>query len=599
MQQELLKEWLNNEEINVLVDVEDLGSNLASHFIASYMSTVKDTIDFDDFRALIKLSVAFHNDEKYAWIKSKGATDIDLLMLKQRIDAYQKKIERLNLGEHLAWRLNFTSSVSNRALLALNMNKNSIIHDESLPSFLTSVDHIVRTLLNQSLSKIQARQLVLDANLQFPPYINSNTLANILFVLHPQAFPLTNNYIRSQFKNILGLKVTNTPAGYIELAESLDALAQQSELPKDYSMAVFDRFLADYERQAREDSENSQAEAAEETIDEEAIAQVSTIGSLNTILFGAPGTGKTYRTRRLAVKLADPVWYGNHEDDEQAIKAYYAALTQSEQARIQFTTFHQSFVYEDFIEGFKAQTTEDGSIHYAVEDGVFKNMALSAIENPELNYVLIIDEINRGNISRIFGELITLLEDDKRLGRDNELSTTLPYSKKIFTVPQNLYIIGTMNTADKSLAQLDLALRRRFDFVEMMPDTELLGDIKIFGESVAHLLDTINKRIQALLDREHVIGHAYFMSLLGKTDADERNALAQQIIKNKIIPLLQEYFFDDWESIMRVLGKHSPMLIRKKESFEDLGVKPLYQLNIDALGEQAFYEGIKSRYEGN
>ena len=162
-------------------------------------------------------------------------------------------------------------------------------------------------------------------------------------------------------------------------------------------------------------------------------------------------------------------------------------------------------------------------------------MALSAIENPELNYVLIIDEINRGNISRIFGELITLLEDDKRLGRDNELSTTLPYSKKIFTVPQNLYIIGTMNTADKSLAQLDLALRRRFDFVEMMPDTELLGDIKIFGESVAHLLDTINKRIQALLDREHVIGHAYFMSLLGKTDADERNALAQQIFKNKIM----------------------------------------------------------------
>ena len=192
-----------------------------------------------------------------------------------------------------------------------------------------------------------------------------------------------------------------------------------------------------------------------------------------------------------------------------------------------------------------------------------------------------------------------MLEDDKRLGRDNELSTILPYSKKIFTVPQNLFIIGTMNTADKSLAQLDLALRRRFDFVEMMPDTELFGDTKIFGESVAHLLKTINKRIQALLDREHVIGHAYFMSLLGKTDADERNALAQQIFKNKIIPLLQEYFFDDWESIMRVFGKQSPMLILKKESFEDLGVKPLYQLNIDALGEQAFYEGIKSRYEGN
>ena len=595
MQQELLKEWLNNEEINVLVDVEDLGSNLASHFIASYMSTVKDTIDFDDFKTLIKLSVIFHNDEKYAWINAKGASEIDLSLLKKRMDTYQRKITQLNLDEDLLWRLNHTSAVSSNALLAINMKKNSIIHHETLPKFLKSVDSVIRRLLNKNLSKTNARQLLLDADLQFPPNININTLANILFVLLPQAFPLTNNHIRRQFENVLGLKVTSTPDGYIELAESLDKIAAENGLPNTFSMAVFDRFLSTYGQQEREELDDVE----EEKIDDEAIQQVSAISSLNTILFGAPGTGKTYQTRRLAVKLADPVWYGNHEDDEQAIKNYYAELTQSDEPRIQFTTFHQSFAYEDFIEGIKAKTSEKGEIFYEIENGVFTTLALNASENPNQNYVLIIDEINRGNISRIFGELITLLEDDKRAGNDNELYVTLPYSKEVFAVPRNLYLIGTMNTTDKSLAQLDLALRRRFDFVEMMPDTELLADVKVFGENVAQMLEIINMRIQALLDREHVIGHAYFMPLLGKNDADERNALAQQIFKNKIIPLLQEYFFDDWESIMRVLGNQSQMLITKNDSFEDLSNKAIYQLNIDALGEQMFYEGIKSRYEGN
>lgn len=595
MDKEIVNEWLNDEDIKVLANVEDLGSNLASHFIAAYMGTVTDTIDFDDFKTLIKLSVIFHNDEKYAWIKAKGASEIDLSLLKKRMDTYQRKITQLNLDEDLLWRLNHTSAVSSNALLAINMKKNSIIHHETLPKFLKSVDSVIRRLLNKNLSKTNARQLLLDADLQFPPNININTLANILFVLLPQAFPLTNNHIRRQFENVLGLKVTSTPDGYIELAESLDKIAAENGLPNTFSMAVFDRFLSTYGQQEREELDDVE----EEKIDDEAIQQVSAISSLNTILFGAPGTGKTYQTRRLAVKLADPVWYGNHEDDEQAIKNYYAELTQSDEPRIQFTTFHQSFAYEDFIEGIKAKTSEKGEIFYEIENGVFTTLALNASENPNQNYVLIIDEINRGNISRIFGELITLLEDDKRAGNDNELYVTLPYSKEVFAVPRNLYLIGTMNTTDKSLAQLDLALRRRFDFVEMMPDTELLADVKVFGENVAQMLEIINMRIQALLDREHVIGHAYFMPLLGKNDADERNALAQQIFKNKIIPLLQEYFFDDWESIMRVLGNQSQMLITKNDSFEDLSNKAIYQLNIDALGEQMFYEGIKSRYEGN
>ena len=154
-----------------------------------------------------------------------------------------------------------------------------------------------------------------------------------------------------------------------------------------------------------------------------------------------------------------------------------------------------------------------------------------------------------------------------------------------------------MNTADKSLAQLDLALRRRFDFVEMLPDTQLLNQALVFGQSVGQILGIINKRIQALLSREHVIGHAYFMPLLDKEDEDERHELAKQIFKNKIIPLLQEYFFDDWDSIRKVLGHNSGLLIVREKPFEGLNHKPVYHLDFDALDKPEFYEGMMTAYE--
>lgn len=178
-------------------------------------------------------------------------------------------------------------------------------------------------------------------------------------------------------------------------------------------------------------------------------------------------------------------------------------------------------------------------------------------------HVLIIDEINRGNISAIFGELITLIEDDKRLGASEELKVDLPYSKKKFCVPSNLYIIGTMNTADRSVESLDAALRRRFSFTEIMPEPELLAKDDFSGLKIAHyenginlkeMLIKINSRIEKLKDRDHTIGHSYFYSLLKFNDGEDLRQELINIFKNKIIPLLEEYFYGDWEKIGMILG---------------------------------------------
>ena len=219
--------------------------------------------------------------------------------------------------------------------------------------------------------------------------------------------------------------------------------------------------------------------------------------------------------------------------------------------RYKFVTFHQSYSYEDFIEGIKPVMTEDDikqELGYKIEDGVFKALCEEARNDPGNKYAIFIDEINRGNVSAIFGELITLIEQDKRKGEANEISVQLPYSKALFSVPANIDIYGTMNTADRSVEALDTALRRRFSFVEMMPDVSLLKSNEIDDINLKDVLSTINDRIEILIDRDHTIGHSYFMNINNSKEL-------KLAFKDKIVPLLQEYFYGDYGKIGLVLGE--------------------------------------------
>lgn len=279
---------------------------------------------------------------------------------------------------------------------------------------------------------------------------------------------------------------------------------------------------------------------------------------LNLILYGPPGTGKTFELRR----------------------TYFPRFSRNPSADYTFITFHQSYGYEDLLEGIRPHVHGEngeggGRLAYRLEDGVFKRAVQAALElagwkgtidafcqlRPQERqqklenappYAVFIDEINRGNVARIFGELITLLEPDKRLGAEHELMVTLPYSRTRFGVPTNLHVIGTMNTADRSVEALDAALRRRFEFQELSPDPSLLQfERKMEGNvDLEQMLRTMNHRIEKLLDRDHCLGHAYFLGL----QDDPTLAALKRVFRNKVLPLLKEHFFGDWGKIGLVLG---------------------------------------------
>lgn len=262
--------------------------------------------------------------------------------------------------------------------------------------------------------------------------------------------------------------------------------------------------------------------------------------------------------------LSEQLEFLNAKNSSRKIEDFY-----------KFITFHQSYSYEEFVEGIKPSINNDednATISYEYDRGIFKEICQQANSDPENNYLLIIDEINRGNISKIFGELITLIESDKRVipngerifentkTQNEELVVTLPYTKSKFGVPSNLYILGTMNTSDRSIASIDIALRRRFKFVEMMPNSDLVAD---FECNFKEIFEKLNTKIKILLDRDHQIGHSYFI----KTKYAEADInILKEIWFSEILPLLNEYFYCDWEKLKLII----PGFIKKLDVPETL-----------------------------
>lgn len=310
----------------------------------------------------------------------------------------------------------------------------------------------------------------------------------------------------------------------------------------------------------------------------------------------------TYHLSDYGIELVDKIienWENNYPELFGDFLNYENCV---EHGRVKFITFHQSYSYEEFIEGIRP-TVDSDELTYSLVNGVFKEISDKAKNYPKHNYVIIIDEINRGNISKIFGELITLIEPSKRLmshdPNEHPKKVTLPYSKKAFGVPNNLYILGTMNTADKSIALLDSALRRRFSFTEMLPNSSVIKDkIAIEGIDVIKLFETINSRIEFLIDKDHMIGHSYFLKI---KDNQTIEGLAI-IFKNEIIPLLSEYFFGDFEKIQLVLGDNKDwkserdskffrikpsqqkVLFGRDEAVDGYDEKIIFELNDELLG---------------
>ena len=500
----------------------------------------------------------------------------------------------------------------------------------------------------------------------------------------------TNDYLKEKYGYINKSYSKSYVCGVYEVDKPLDSeklVRDMFEILNDYSSANFVL------------NGSSISEPNPSLVKEQG---VKVMPHLNQILYGPPGTGKTYSSINKALEILEPEFLALNKDNRTALKERFDSLIKANQ--IGFVTFHQSFSYEDFVEGIKASTGKDNQVSYDVEDGIFKRMCQESlndplkkfhdqldifktqlkdlssplelqtvnkkafkleydggdtfkvfqeaaqrdkpsytpvngleklyltggkegiynpsytqpifdyfkqeynvpdyIEKPHKDSVLIIDEINRGNIASIFGELITLIEPSKRAGGAEAIKIKLPYSKADFAVPSNLYLIGTMNTADKSLAQVDIALRRRFDFIEMMTDYDVLSKIpKIEGINVKALVEAINERIELLYDREHTIGHSFFLPLISCATIEN----LASIFELQLLPLLEEYFFEDWERVGQVLGdplksdKELRFIIEKFDSpkiiklmgrdWESPGIQP-YMRNNRALKNPQAYIGI-------
>jgi len=285
------------------------------------------------------------------------------------------------------------------------------------------------------------------------------------------------------------------------------------------------------------------------------------------IIYGPPGTGKTFWAQRAAHDLAAHSTFGRPFDQLAEEEQREVNGGDTSGGLVRLCCFHPAYGYEDFIEGYRPETTSSGQIVFRLRDGAFKRLAKDAAKTPERRFFLIVDEINRGDIPRIFGELLTVLEKDKR-GK----SIVLPVSGEVFRVPSNVCLIGTMNTADRSISLLDAALRRRFGFIELMPDTTVLSDHAISGVPLGPWLESLNRRICEYVGRDArnlQIGHSYLLQ--GERPLKDLAAF-KRVLRDDIIPLLEEYCYEDYSALQNILGNGLLNADKKRirsELFED------------------------------
>lgn len=267
------------------------------------------------------------------------------------------------------------------------------------------------------------------------------------------------------------------------------------------------------------------------------------------ILYGPPGTGKTYYAEKACYELASRNIFRKSFSSLSADEKKIIVGDGRTNGVVRMCCFHPSYGYEDFIEGIKPRVVNNQTI-FELKDGIFKKICSDAMKNSDKKFYLIIDEINRGDISRIFGELIMLIENNKR-GKQ----IILPLSNETFTVPENVYIVGTMNTADHSIALLDVALRRRFGFIELMPDYSLLEGVEFDGLPLGGWLKELNARIREYIGKDArnlQIGHSYFLE---KEKAITDQEKFKRIVKEDIIPLIEEYCYGDYSMMSKILGE--------------------------------------------
>ncbi|EAJ6059524.1 McrB family protein [Campylobacter jejuni] len=731
--QEMLDGFLNFQEVWTLEKVKNMT-------LEEYTNIKKDNPNRDDFTFWIeskldnlgsiwggsafKFGIYRRNDESqkesssgrlysqnYAWIAKYGNNENEAFNnIKEKIiqiiqasqDNNLKTIEKIDFGDAIKWKIAFHyQDVKNIKivnifsknvldLISLNEFKEKLkiyqIHKKLLEnknlSLVKMIENIAIPLWNKY--GMDSQNYIDKMKNLFSEYLNKKKLDKNTINKYIQVIEnISKEFLK---ENLYSCDLFSFDQNINKLNKNEEFKLKNSNGHNMYSSALnyYKAFLIDYYEQDIFITERVQSEESN-----------MKIIPLNQILYGSPGTGKTYHTidKALEIISKEEKIQIPSEDDRINRKKIFDEYVKNGQ--IVFTTFHQSYGYEEFVEGIKPIIDNDENsqeVKYDVKDGIFKELCDKSLKNYILsmqneneidldklifefaNYInqdflnkgnefplenkvsikkillnfkdeyrsfslggsikspqsltidiikrdylnfknkkilsfkdikpkydsqsdyhgnaiyyfmfynklkefeniqnekfkikkeilksyiiiideinIIIDEINRGNVSKIFGELITLIEPSKRIGEKEELKVTLPYSGKEFGVPKNVYIIGTMNTADRSITSLDTALRRRFEFIEMMPDVSKLS-IDCEGINLQELLKAINTRIEYLLDREKTIGHAFFISV-------ENLESLKKVFKNRIIPLLQEYFYNDYALIDAVLNKNGMLEI--------------------------------------